>query len=158
MNCQNCGGQIPEGTAFCPTCGAQVQQAPTQPVQPQGGQQYNGQPQGGAADTSTEKVIAIVSYFGFLGLIFHFAKVAKTPFGQFHAKQASNLFIISFIVSMAVSIVKTALYAAGLPTILVSMLGLVSTLVWILEIIGIVYAIQGKMEKVPLIDKIEIIK
>ena len=34
MNCQNCGGQIPQGTAFCPNCGAQVQQAPVQPVQP----------------------------------------------------------------------------------------------------------------------------
>ena len=71
MNCQNCGGQIPEGTAFCPTCGAQVQQAPTQPVQPQGGQQYNGQQVPGGTDTNTEKVIAIVSYLGIIGLIIY---------------------------------------------------------------------------------------
>ena len=165
--CSNCGGQIPEGTAFCPTCGAavpqdqqaqqQVQQQVQQPTQP--GQQYNpGQQPAGGVDSSTEKVIAICSYLGFIGLIFHFGKIAKTPFGQFHAKQASNLFIISFIVSIAISIIKSILYAVGLPSFIGSMLGLVSTFIWILELIGLVYACQGKMEKVPVLDKFEILK
>lgn len=173
--CSNCGGQIPEGTSFCPTCGAavpqtqQAQQVNPQPEQVnqqqfnQGqvnpGQQYApGQQPAGGADTSTEKIIAIFSYIGFLGLIFHFGKIAKTPFGQFHAKQASNLFIISFLVSFGIGIIKTVLYAVGMPSFIGSLLGLVSTFIWILELIGLVYACQGKMEKVPVLDKFEIIK
>ena len=69
--CTNCGGQIPEGTSFCPTCGAAVaqdanQQAQAQTQQP--GQQYAGpQPNvGGANDVTTDKGAAILSYLGFI--------------------------------------------------------------------------------------------
>lgn len=37
MFCNNCGNQMPEGTVFCPACGAPAQQQPQQPLyqQPQ---------------------------------------------------------------------------------------------------------------------------
>ena len=157
MNCQNCGGQIPEGTTFCPTCGAQVQQAPVQPVQPQGGQQYNGQQAPGGVDTNTEKIIAIVSYLGIIALILHFAKAAKTPFGQFHTKQGANLCIIQFIASIAVSVIRAVINSVGVPFV-GSFLGLVNTATWIIGLIGIICAAQGKQEKLPVIGNIEIIK
>jgi uncharacterized membrane protein len=157
MNCQNCGGQIPEGTAFCPTCGAQVQQAPTQPVQPQGGQQYNGQQVPGGTDTNTEKVIAIVSYLGIIGLIIYLAKAAKTPFGQFHAKQGANICIIQLIASVAIGVIRGVISYVGIPFI-GTLLGLVNTAIWIISLVGLIWAAQGKMEKLPVIDKIEILK
>lgn len=157
MNCQNCGGQIPQGTAFCPNCGAQVQQAPVQPVQPQGGQQYNSQQVSGGVDTNTEKIIAIVSYLGIIGLILYFAKAAKTPFGQFHCKQGANLSIIELICSVAIGIISGVLSAAGV-SFLGSFLGLINWAIYIFGIIGIIWAAQGKQEKLPVIGNIEILK
>jgi uncharacterized membrane protein len=161
--CSNCGGQIPEGTAFCPTCGAavaqNVNQQPQQQVAPtqQPGQQYNGQPNVGGVDTNTEKIVAIVSYLSIIGLILHFAKAAKTPFGQFHVKQAANLSIIEIIASIAVSVLRVLISQLGIPFV-GSILGLVNTAIYILGLVGLIWAAQGKMDKLPVVGNIEILK
>ncbi|MBR1815376.1 MAG: hypothetical protein IJ763_01615 [Lachnospiraceae bacterium] len=47
MNCSVCGSLVPDGSAVCPNCGANLIQY-QQPVNPQGAQQPYGQPQQGA--------------------------------------------------------------------------------------------------------------
>ena len=145
--CQHCGAQVPEGTSFCPTCGGPIDSTPLQ--QPT--------PTTNANDTQTEKVLAIVSYIGFLGLIFHLAKVCKTEFGQFHAKQASNIFIIELIIDVAVGILRGILSAVKMGW-LGSIFGLLGTAVWVLGLVGLIYACQGKKEELPIIKDIKIIK
>lgn len=160
--CTNCGGQIPEGTAFCPTCGAAVaqdanQQAQAQTQQP--GQQYAGpQPNvGGANDVTTDKGAAILSYLGFLSLIALYVMKPQTQFGQFHAKQGVNLFIIDMIVSVGGSIIRGILNSIGVPFV-GSLIGLISTAIWVLSIVGLIWAAQGKMEKLPVVGDIKIVK
>ena len=147
--CSNCGGQIPEGTAFCPTCGAAVaqNQQPQQQVAPtqQPGQQYNGQPNVGGVDTNTEKIVAIVSYLSIIGLILYFAK------------QAANLSIIEIIASIAVSVLRVLISQLGIPFV-GSILGLVNTAIYILGLVGLIWAAQGKMDKLPVVGNIEILK
>ncbi len=145
--CQNCGAQVPEGTNFCPTCGGPVDSTPLQqPV-----------PTTNANDTQTEKALAAISYLGILGLIFHLAKVCKTDFGKFHALQAANVFILELIVNVAVSIIRTILRQVGMGWV-GSILGLAGTAVWILGLVGLVYAIQGKKEELPIIKDFKILK
>ncbi len=47
MYCRYCGSALPDGAAFCPSCGQPVQQAQAQPQQPQQPQQGYQQPQQG---------------------------------------------------------------------------------------------------------------
>ena len=145
--CQNCGGQIPEGNTFCPTCGGAVNQAPTEkPV-----------PTTDANDTQTEKVLAILSYLGFIGLIFHFAKVCKTDFGKFHALQGTNVFIIEVAIDVVAAICKALLTLIGLKFVGL-LFDLAAALSFALSVIGIVYAAQGKKEEIPVIKEFKIIK
>ena len=157
--CTNCGAQVPEGTAFCPNCGAAVAQDANQQTVQQPGQQFNGQQPnvGGVNDTQTEKVVAIVSYLSIIGLILYLAKTAKTPFGQFHVKQAANLSIIEIIASVGIGIIKGILSYAGIP-FLGTILGLVNTAIYVLGLVGLIWAAQGKQDKLPIVGGIEILK
>jgi len=142
--CQHCGAEVSNDNNFCPTCGGPLDNKP-----------MNKQKQN-QSDVDIEKIYAIISYIGFLGLIFHFAKIPKTSLAKFHALQASNLFIIEFIFTSVIEIV------AGLFRVVNPFIGAsISSISWILiifNILGIVYAFQDKKEELPIIKDIKIIK
>lgn len=145
--CQNCGGQIPEGNNFCPICGGAVNQATTeQPV-----------PTTNANDVESEKVLAILSYIGVIGLVLHFAKVCKTDFGKFHALQGTNVFILEVAISVVAAIIKFSLSLIGLKFV-GALFDVASIAGWILSIIGIIYVCEGKKEELPIIKDFKFIK
>ena len=160
--CSKCGTELTEGATFCPGCGSavEVNTNATSDVKPtpdtNAPVQATNVNQNGV-DTETDKAAAILAYLGFLALISYYAMKPQTEFGKFHAKQGLNLFILEVIVDVAGSMIIVILNSVGIKFI-GSALSLIINLIWILSLVGLIYAAQGKMEELPIIKNIKIIK
>ncbi len=136
--CGKCGNQIEEGVKFCPSCGAALQVAEPETVQPESRQPV--QPESTAeeklqqatqtidsmaqkldntadhsaeydkADAEANKVMALLSYFGILVLIPIFA-AKHSPFVRYHANQGVVLLLGMIGYSIADGIVTAILRA-----------------------------------------------
>lgn len=144
MFCSNCGKQVAPGTAFCDGCGAPMTQ------QPQMQQSQMQQPQ---MQQSSSRGLAILSYFGLLALIPYLANKDNDPFVAFHAKQGLNLAIIELIFTVISTVIGS--FIGGIVSFVA---GLVPTLFLVLQIVGFVYVLQGKMQELPIVSGIKIIK
>lgn len=93
-------------------------------------------------DIDENKLMAVLGYLGILLLIPLLAK-KDSPYAQFHAKQGLVLLIAGIIVGVV----------AVIPVLgwIISLLGYLGYI--ILWIMGIVNAISGKMNELPLIGK-----
>lgn len=172
--CKNCGNQIPDGAAFCNSCGTPVQaQAQAQPqpqAQPQQNPAYaNMTPE--QADVQQNKVMAVLAYFGILALIPLFA-AKNSKYARFHTGQGINLALCSIAYSIVTAIINAIVgaiapgelkfsYFSGyyyapstLATIVSIILGLGSIVFLVFMIMGIVNACKGKTEKLPLFSQI----
>ena len=112
---------------------------------------------GSKTTDSNEILYSVLSYIGFLSLIVLYVIKPKTELALFHAKQGANLFIIDLIVAFGGGVIKGVLNSMHVP-VFGSVIGLVSTAIWILNIIGLIYAAQGKKYELPVISQIKIIK
>lgn len=84
----------------------------------------------GKAEIDSGKTLAAVSYLWIAGLIILLTE-KKNKFTLFHAKQATGLFIVETIASISV---------------ILSPLGIIGGIV---SIVWLVFALQGKMTKLP---------
>lgn len=124
-------------------------------------------------DIDNNKGLAILSYIGPLALIPYF-KGKGSKYVRYHAVQGMNLLIIwiiytilAVILSM-IKITKSCEHSPifGVITNCVKVtpwwiklpIDIVGICLLILSVIGLVYALIGKAKKVPLIDKVNIIK
>ena len=131
----------------------------------------NGVPQGTGmyppisptSDIENNKIMAVLSYFGILCLIPAFG-AKDSPFARFHANQGISLAILGIGYPIVKAILKSIFYAISyslgltMSTILGVVGGAVSLFVFVLSIMGIVYAYKGEMKELPLICKIKILK
>lgn len=131
----------------------------------------NGAPQGTGmntpisptSDIENNKVMAVLSYLGILCLIPAFG-AKDSPFARFHANQGISLAILGIGYPIVKAILKSIFYAISyslgltMSTILGIIGGAVSLFVFVLSIMGIVYACKGEMKELPLIGKIKILK
>ncbi len=145
--CSNCGAQLEDGANVCPNCGAPVAGA-----NPNANANPDVNPVGGntsadANDVNTNKIYAVLAYFGFLVLIPILA-APKSEFAKYHSNQGLVLFIFE-IICMALGIVPILGW-------LVSFAGGIFALV--LAILGIVNAVNGEMKELPVIGSIKILK
>lgn len=101
----------------------------------------------GKKDIEENKVYGILAYIGILFLVPLLA-APKSKFAKFHANQGCVLFIAEVVISF-VLVIPVLGWIAGF-------VGGIATLV--LAIMGLINAANGKMEKLPLIGDIEIIK
>ena len=107
-------------------------------------------------DITNNKVMAILAYFGILVLIPIFA-AKESKFARFHANQG----LILFIGCIAIYLVQSVLLAIlpfriwWLISIIVSIVALV---IFVLAIIGIVNAAQGKAKELPLVGSFKLLK
>lgn len=97
-------------------------------------------------DVESNKVMAILAYFGILVLIPIFA-AKDSKFAKFHANQGLILFIICF----ACAILSSIKFIGWIFSI-------VEVVVGILAIIGIIYAAQGKAKELPVVGNWKILK
>lgn len=129
MFCKNCGKQIAEGTVFCPECGTELSgQANTA--------------EAGQTSEPESKAMGIVAYlFGWIGLIIAAcAGNREDEFTKFHINQALMIDICSLIVIIPV----------------------IGQILWVVllvfRIIGLIWAISGKMYSLPIVGNVKLIK
>ena len=166
--CKNCGTQLNEGATFCQSCGTAVSDGQQSgPVPNQSTQQPNNSfdqilntpdkttefdPQ----DIAANKVMAILSYLGFLVFIPMFS-AKHSKFAQYHCKQGLILFIcevgFGIIAAILLAVFRTSIYGYIIYTP-----PIISLIIWIgnlalivLAIIGIVNVTQEKAKELPLI-------
>ena len=150
--CSKCGTEIGEDMKFCPKCGAAVGgEAPKQEEKKTDFSEkvaaLNNTPDTTAdfdeKDIADNKVYAILSYIWILFLVPLLA-AKESKFARFHANQGLVLFIVSIIVGIL----------AFIPVI-GWLLGIVT---FILAVIGIINAAQGKAKELPIIGKFKLLK
>ncbi|MFW6025048.1 MAG: DUF4870 domain-containing protein [Candidatus Woesearchaeota archaeon] len=91
------------------------------------------------------KVVSILSYIFFIGIIWYFVdKKVQNSDTNFHVKQALNLSIISLIGNAILGVIPI------IGWVLIPVFGLVMTILWI---IGIVRAINNNKKELPIIGK-----
>lgn len=167
--CGNCGKEVQEGVKFCAACGQPVGAASGEstqnPQQPRQEQQQDippaahaAPPQSGGTDAEENKLMAILAYILFFIPLLTGAH-KTSPFVKYHTNQGTVLFIAAVVYAIAYGILSTIL--AFIPIIgwaIIALLGLASLVFFVLCIIGIINAINGKMKPLPVIGSMTIIK
>lgn len=116
-------------------------------------------PQTKSNDTSNDTLMGVLAYIGILCFIPLLA-AKDSEFAQFHAKQGLNLFLLEVGVAVLSWVLGFMSIVGGL-----AFLGLMTMAIWIvqigffvLSIIGIVNALNGKKEPLPIIGGIKLVK
>ena len=173
--CSNCGKQLDENTGVCTSCNVQAEQSATRENDQEKNSQANFfQKLNDTTDTTAEydpkdiadnKIMALLSYFGILVLIPMFA-APNSKFTRFHVKQGFTLFLayIAYgILRFILGLIRTTDYIWGIPYYttpgIVVLIGwLIGIPLFVLSIIGIINAYQGKAKELPIIGKFQILK
>lgn len=120
--------------------------------------------QNDAKDIQDNKLMAVLAYLGILVLVPIFA-AKDSKFAKFHANQGVILLICEMafgIVYTILSIVLGAiLISLGLGivyTILIGLIGLCGLVFLVFTVLGIINAVNGKMTRLPIIGKYNILK
>lgn len=98
------------------------------------------------ADVDNNKVMAILAYIGILVLI-PLICAKNSKFARFHTNQGLVLFLIGIICGLCASIPVVGI-----------LFKIAAALVFVCQIVGIVYAAQGKAKEIPVIGNIVILK
>lgn len=176
--CHKCGTHLADGAAFCANCGAPQNSVP--PRQPNYFQQYQQQnyqqqsyqqapPQDENSfkklfdtpdhtdeldpkDISQNNIMAIFCYLGLLVLIPLFA-VKNSRYCRFHGNQGLVSIILSAIIGTT-----SALLGGLVHWVFNVLMAPVALAILALQVLGIIYAIQGKARELPIIGKIKLLK
>ena len=101
-------------------------------------------------DLSGNKSMAILAYLGPLILIPFLTEAKNDSFVKFHLKQGLTFIIVAIIWSFVASALGTILWALGLG-FLTLLFTLISLGLFVIDILGIVNAANGKMNPLPII-------
>jgi uncharacterized membrane protein len=110
-------------------------------------------------DVEDNKIYAILAYFGILFIV-PLLVAKESRFARYHTNQGFILFIATIIGSTAAWIVTTILIliSGKLISVLILIIYLFILAVFIMAIIGIINAAQGKEKELPFIGKFQILK
>jgi uncharacterized membrane protein len=153
MKCSACSTENPAGATFCQHCGTALTGTPPPPS---GGYTQVPQPAAAPAATGyvatqsglTDNAAAAIAYLTFIPAIIFLVlePYSKRPFVRFHAMQCIGLTIASVVLHFGIAMLVFILH--GLTFMLSSLVSLVFFILWILCIVS---AAQGKWFKVPVI-------
>ncbi len=159
--CPKCGKTF-EDSKFCPACGTEVKDAPKAE-----GYCEN--------DIKENKIFALLSYIGPLFLVPVLA-APKSKYARFHANQGLVLFLAEIIIAIPLKVLDWlngfifgnllgTLFNGWLsfvPSLVGGLLGLIGfcagALAFVLAVIGVINAFQGKASELPFIGKVKILK
>ena len=154
MQCPACSTENPAGATFCQHCGTSLTAAPPPPSS--GGFTQVPQPAAGPAAAGyvpaqsglTDNSAAAIAYLTFIpAIIFLLIEpYSKRPFVRFHAMQCIGLTVASVVLHFAIAMLVFILH--GLTFMLSSLVSLCFFILWL---VCIVSAAQGKWFKVPVI-------
>lgn len=152
MQCPACSTENPAGATFCQHCGASLTAAPP----PAGGFTQVPQPAAGPAGAAyapaqsglSDSAAGAIAYLTFIpAIIFLLIEpYSKRPFVRFHAMQCIGLTVASVVLHFAIGLLVFVLH--GLTFVLSSLVSLGFFVLWLICIIS---AAQGKWFKVPVI-------
>ncbi|HKM35240.1 MAG TPA: zinc ribbon domain-containing protein [Lachnospiraceae bacterium] len=188
--CGKCGTQLGDGMRFCPNCGAPIE-AQEQLNQNSQSSQNNATSQmndigakiaglSNTTDSTTDfnqqdiesnKVMAVLAYFGPLVLVPIFA-ASESKYARYHANQGLLLLILEFTYGVVQAILMVVLLAncqfnwnygyfggrGAIYNFISSVLGLAWIVVVVLMVLGIVNAVQGRAKELPVIGKFRLLK
>lgn len=87
--CSKCGSEIPEGTGFCPACGAPVGATA---VSTSVSDPYDHTAEFTEAEIKDGKTVAMLCWMaGFIGVLIAYIGYKDNGFAMFHAKQCMNV-------------------------------------------------------------------
>jgi uncharacterized membrane protein len=168
--CGKCGAQISNEVKFCPTCGAEITEEQTQTQQSKNVKnqfentlnKLNNTEESTADyeknDIEQNKVMAILSYIGILVFIPIFA-APKSKFARYHSNQGLVLLISEILYGFVYRVLCNIIFAISWRLgFMVSFVNLIGIVFFILAIIGIINAANGKAKELPVIGKIKILK
>ena len=163
--CSKCGARLNEGATFCSNCGAPqevpAQQAWTSSKQqgwPPGQQTWPNEQQFHPQDIESNKVMAILAYFGILVLIPLFA-AKESKFARYHVNQGLVLFIAEVAYGIVYAVLSSIIWAISWRLYFITrIIGFFSLVFLVLSVIGIVNAVNGQAKELPVIGKIKILK
>ena len=101
------------------------------------------------SDVEKNKVMAILAYLGCLCLVPLLA-AKDSPFARYHANQGLTLFLGWFIVSILGYMINMPMVSMGFVVLRLGMI--------VLAVLGIINAASGKMQPLPLIGGITLLK
>ena len=162
--CQKCGAVIDDNnpTRVCPACGAPlgsvVKSDFSEKVNKTIGEIQNVPDYSGfyhPQDIEQNKMISILSYLGLLFLIPFLAK-KDSPFARFHVNQGMVLFFTEAVYNVVLRIVR-GLFKGTILGFIPGILGILDIAFFVLMILGIINAVNGKAKELPIIGKIRII-
>lgn len=147
--CKQCGTQLANDSAFCPSCGAKSEDGQSEYGQYQYNQQANQNQNFNRVpnDVEDNKLISILCYFGILFLIPLLTR-PDSAFVKFHSNQGLILFLF-------VIVARIAAYIPFLGWIIGIACGIFGFVCFIL---GIVNVCNGDTKELPIIGQIQILK
>ena len=139
--CPNCGAQVEDGVAFCPQCGTGLNgAAPMPPVDI-----YDHTAEFHPLDISDNKVYAMLCYLmGTLGIIIALLASHDSPYLKFHIRQAVKLSVTSILLVIAGCFLVW--------TIIVPIAAVVcSVIIFVLRIISFFQICNGRAVEPPIV-------
>ena len=165
--CEKCGAQLAEGAKFCPACGAPTEAGPaadnTQNVDLGATFQNINNTEDTTqefdpADIQQNKTMAVLAYLGILVLV-PLLGAKESKFARFHANQGLVLLIVEILLGLVLRIAGAVLLAISWRLgFLVGLMNLAWILTFVLMILGIVNAANGRAKQLPLIGNITLLK
>ena len=146
--CPKCGAQVDDGQAFCPNCGNKLSAEKSAPKTdfseelkkladtPDTTTNYS------EADINNNKLMGILCYLGILWLI-PFLTAKESPFVKYHLNQGLLVLILGILVAV-ISWIPVIGWLCGV-------------IVFALAIIGIVNVVNGKAQELPIIGKFKLL-
>ena len=156
--CEKCGAELEEGTKFCQACGVEVSGNVENSTINSAINDFTN-----TNDTTSEydekdindnKVMGVLSYIGILWLVPLLA-AKDSKFARFHANQGLVLWLASIILSVASAVLAIIPIVGCVAAILLPVVGIGG---FVLMILGIINAAQGKAKELPIIGKYRILK
>lgn len=157
--CTKCGAQVPEGTAFCQSCGAPMQAAQQQaapapapipaPAPQPAYDPFDHTAEFDAKDISENKVIAMATYLlGAFGIIIALLASRDSKYAAFHVRQSLKLQITLIICAFA-NIIPFLGWLAFI---------VASGIIAVLEIIAFFQVASGKAKEPAIIRNLGFLK
>lgn len=123
--CPNCGAQVEEGVAFCPQCGTGLNGPAPAPID-----YYDHTAEFHPQDISDNKVYAMLCYLmGTIGIIIALLASAESPYLKFHIRQAVKISVTSMLLWIAAIVLCWTLIvpaAAGVLSIVIFVIRIIS--------------------------------
>lgn len=127
--CSNCGAELPEGAAACPSCNAILREAPAS---------YDHTAEFDAKDISDNKVVALSIYaFDVFGLVLGALLAKDSAYAKFHLRECLKLEITALVAALAAVILCWTIIVPIVAAIFCIML-------FVLKVICFVQVCNGK--------------